>query len=129
MIAYSRFLAEIDDHYGRILLYNANINNIDFQHLSWLLCFIVVYMSCYCKCSVALPHGAVSRSAMCHVAFVDRTDFLVRMFFESHRSFVYEQQRKRLLNSPLRLYIGVCMCTDCNCVCPYYSYYYLGYFP
>ena len=65
-------------------------------------------MSCYCKCSDALP--AVGWSAMCHVVFADRTDFLVRMYFESQETFVYKQQRKRLLNSPLRLYIGVCIC-------------------
>ena len=47
---------------------------------------------------------------MCHVVFADRTDFLVRMYFESQETFVYKQQRKRLLNSPLRLYIGVCIC-------------------
>ena len=27
--------------------------------------FIVVWMSCYCKCHVALPHGAMSWSAVC----------------------------------------------------------------
>ena len=27
--------------------------------------FIVVQMSCYCECSVTLPHGAVGWSAVC----------------------------------------------------------------
>ena len=27
--------------------------------------FIVLRMSCYCECSVALPHGAVKLSAVC----------------------------------------------------------------
>ena len=27
--------------------------------------FIVLRMSCYCKCSVALPHGAMGWSAVC----------------------------------------------------------------
>ena len=27
--------------------------------------FIVFQMSCYCKCSVALPHGAVGWSVVC----------------------------------------------------------------
>ena len=27
--------------------------------------FIIFPMSCYCKCSVALPHGAVDLSAVC----------------------------------------------------------------
>ena len=31
---------------------------------SWLLCFFVLRMSCYCKCSVALPHDAVGWSAV-----------------------------------------------------------------
>ena len=29
------------------------------------LAFIVFKMSCYCKCPVALPHGAVGWSAVC----------------------------------------------------------------
>ena len=29
------------------------------------LAFIIFRMSCYCKCSVALPHGAVGWSAVC----------------------------------------------------------------
>ena len=32
------------------------------------------------------------------------------MYNESHETFVYEQHRKLLLNSPLRLYIVVCIC-------------------
>ena len=68
-------------------------------------------MSCYCICSVALPHGAVGWSAMCHVVFADRTDFLVRMYFESQDTFVYEQQRKRLLNfATTALHKSVYMC-------------------
>ena len=27
--------------------------------------FIVLQMTCYCKCSMALPHGAVGWSAVC----------------------------------------------------------------
>ena len=27
--------------------------------------FIVLQMSCYCKCSVALPHGVMGWSAVC----------------------------------------------------------------
>ena len=30
-----------------------------------LFAFSVVRMSCYCKCPVALPHGAVGLSAVC----------------------------------------------------------------
>ena len=30
---------------------------------------IVFAMSCYCKCPVALPHGAVGRSAVCDCGF------------------------------------------------------------
>ena len=29
---------------------------------SWLLCFIVLGMYSYCKCSVTIPHGAVGWS-------------------------------------------------------------------
>ena len=32
---------------------------------SWLLSFVVSLMSCYCECSVALPHGAVGWSLVC----------------------------------------------------------------
>ena len=35
--------------------------------------FNVLQMSCYCKCSVALPHGAVGWSAVI-VVFPDHTD-------------------------------------------------------
>ena len=31
--------------------------------------FFVFRMSCYCKCSVALPDGAVGRSAVCECGF------------------------------------------------------------
>ena len=34
------------------------------RELVTLLLF-VLRMSCYCKCSVTLPHGAVGRSALC----------------------------------------------------------------
>ena len=33
--------------------------------LAGCFAFIVLRMSCYCKCSVALPNGAVCRSALC----------------------------------------------------------------
>ena len=31
----------------------------------WLVCFCVFQISCYCKYSAALPHGAVGWSAVC----------------------------------------------------------------
>ena len=31
--------------------------------------FIVFWMSCYCKCPVVLPHGAVGWSAVCDCCF------------------------------------------------------------
>ena len=35
---------------------------------SWLLCFnCLSRVSCACKCSAALPHGAVSWSAVCGI--------------------------------------------------------------
>ena len=36
---------------------------------SWLLCYFVLQMYCYSKCSVALPHGAVGWSAVCDCVF------------------------------------------------------------
>ena len=33
--------------------------------LAGCFAFIVLRMYCYCKCSVALPNGGVSRSALC----------------------------------------------------------------
>ena len=45
-------------------------NNPSYDYLNTLsgagsLAFIVLRMSCYCNCSVILPHGAVGRSALC----------------------------------------------------------------
>ena len=33
--------------------------------LTWKRELVALLMSCYCKCSVALPHGAMHRSAVC----------------------------------------------------------------
>ena len=38
--------------------------------------FIVLRMSCYCICSVTLPHGAVGWSAVVIVFFPDHTHLL-----------------------------------------------------
>ena len=43
---------------------------------SWLLYLIDILMYCDCKCSVALPHGAVGWSALCDVVFSDHTHLL-----------------------------------------------------
>ena len=40
----------------------------------WVLCFnCLTQMSCYCKCSVTIPHGAVGWSVI--VVFPDHTHF------------------------------------------------------
>ena len=36
-------------------------NHLDEEERAGCFVFIVFRMSCYCKCSVALPHGAVGR--------------------------------------------------------------------
>ena len=36
-----------------------------FEGKKELIAFIVLRVSCYCKCSVILPHGAVGWSALC----------------------------------------------------------------
>ena len=44
---------------------------------SWLLCFIGLRMSCYCKCSVTPPQGAVVGLRCVIVVFLDSTHFFV----------------------------------------------------
>ena len=41
-----------------------------------MLCFIVLRMSWYCVCSVALPHGAVGLSTMCDCGVSNHTHLL-----------------------------------------------------
>ena len=38
--------------------------------------FIILRMSCYCKCSVTLPHGAVGWSLVCDCGIPDHTHLL-----------------------------------------------------
>ena len=40
-------------------------NHLDEEVRAGCFAFIVFWMSCYCKCPVALPHGAVGLSAVC----------------------------------------------------------------
>ena len=40
-------------------------NQLDEEERAGCLAFIVFRMSCYCKCFVALPRGAVGWSAIC----------------------------------------------------------------
>ena len=39
--------------------------HLDEEERSGCFAFIVFCMSCYCKCSVALPHGAMGWPAVC----------------------------------------------------------------
>ena len=50
-------------------------------------CFaiIVLQMYCYYKYSVALPHGAVSWSAVCDVVFPDHTHLLFAIILLKNR--------------------------------------------
>ena len=41
------------------------INDLDEEEEAGCFAFIVFWVSCYCKCPVALPHGAVGWSAVC----------------------------------------------------------------
>ena len=41
------------------------------------LAFIIFRMSCYCKCSVALPHGSVDCLQCVIVVFLDHTHFFI----------------------------------------------------
>ena len=43
----------------------ANILTRKIRLVALLLFFIALQMSCYCKCSVALPRGAMGWSAVC----------------------------------------------------------------
>ena len=49
-------------------------------------CFIVLRMSCYCKCSVTLPHGTVGWSGCVIVVFPDYTHLL----FEHAKIFILD---------------------------------------
>ena len=40
-------------------------NHLEETEKAGCFAIIVLQMSCYCKCSVALPHGAVGWSAVC----------------------------------------------------------------
>ena len=40
-------------------------NHLDKKERAGCFAFIVFWMPCYCKCSVALPHGAMGWSAVC----------------------------------------------------------------
>ena len=44
-------------------------NHLDEEERAGCFAFIVFRMSCYCKCPVALPHGAVGWSAVCDCVF------------------------------------------------------------
>ena len=40
-------------------------NHLEEEEIAGCLAITILYMYCYYKCSVALPHGAVGRSAVC----------------------------------------------------------------
>ena len=41
-------------------------NHLEEEERAGCFGFIVFWMSCYCKCPIALPHGAVGWSAVCN---------------------------------------------------------------
>ena len=50
-------------HYFMSFLFFSN--HLDEEERAGCFALIVFWMSCYCKCSVPLPHGAVGWSAVC----------------------------------------------------------------
>ena len=40
-------------------------NHLEEEEETGCFAFIALQISCYCKCSVAIPHGAVGWSALC----------------------------------------------------------------
>ena len=44
-------------------------NHLEEGERAGCFAFIVLRKSCYCKCSVTLPHGALGWSAMCDCGF------------------------------------------------------------
>ena len=53
-------------------MWEASAQHVDSELLNYFLstmaaifALIVLQMHCYCKCFVALPHGALGRSAVC----------------------------------------------------------------
>ena len=52
-------------------------NHLDEEERAGCFAFIVFWMSCYCKCPVALPHGAVGWSAVYDCGISDYTQLLI----------------------------------------------------
>ena len=51
-------------------------NHLEEEERADCFAFIVSRLSCYCKCHVALPHGAVGWSAVCDCSIPDHTHLL-----------------------------------------------------
>ena len=51
-------------------------NHLEEEEGAGCFAFIVFLMSCYYKCSVALPHGALGWSTYVSVVFPDNTQFV-----------------------------------------------------
>ena len=47
-------------------------------------------MSCYCKCSVAFPHGAVVWSAVCDCGISDHTHLLFETVVHNHEGVIFD---------------------------------------
>ena len=60
-------------------------HHLDEEERAGCFVFIVFWMSCYCKCHVALPHSVVGWTAVCDSGiFLDRTHLHILHNTSSH---------------------------------------------
>ena len=51
--------------YALLCVHTSFFNHLEEEEKAGCFAIIVSQVSCYCKCSVALPHGAMGWSAVC----------------------------------------------------------------
>ena len=51
--------------YALPCVFSSFCRHLDEEERAGCFAFIVFWISCYCKCPIALPHGAMGRSAVC----------------------------------------------------------------
>ena len=63
--------------YPMLCVLSSFVNQLEGEETAGCFAFIVLRMSCYCKCSVTLPQGAAGWFAVCMiVVFPDHTHLL-----------------------------------------------------
>ena len=70
-------------------------NHLEKEEKAWCFAFIVFKMYCYCKCSVALPHGAVGWSALCEIVVIPDLTHLLFDFGDEGHLFQRNDEKQR----------------------------------